>query len=150
MSQRYKLIVFDWQGTLGTMNGLYDNVKSILEILQAEGYLLAVATSRGRYSLDQTIQHTQLEGCFDATRCGDETAAKPDPQMLIEILDELMIAPSDALMIGDSQEDMQMASSTGMDCIGVSYSGTDPSSLIQYHPIAVINDILDVIDHLNP
>ena len=52
----------------------------------------------------------QLKGLFDATRTADETASKPDPRMLLELMDEFGVAPERTLMIGDTTHDLQLGS----------------------------------------
>src|SRR5690606_14674742 len=85
---------------------LFDGVRVALDELRAEGFNLAVATGKGRRGLDRMLASHDLQGYFDVTRCADETAGKPDPKMLLEILDELEVSPAQACMVGDSEFDI--------------------------------------------
>ena len=66
-----------------------------------------------------------LRGLFDATRTADETASKPDPRMLIELMDQFQVAPERTVMIGDTTHDLQLARNAGTASIGVSYGAHD-------------------------
>jgi FMN phosphatase YigB (HAD superfamily) len=71
---------------------------------------------------------------FHATRCADETASKPDPLMLEELLAEFGVEAGDAVMIGDTEYDMEMARLIGMPRIAVSYGAHHIDRLHSYRP----------------
>ena len=100
--------------------------------LAAAGYLLAVATGKGRRGLDRALESTGLGSYFHATRCADETFSKPHPEMLHQIMDELGTRPGETLMIGDTEYDMLMASNAGTAALGVSYGVHEPERLLQH------------------
>ncbi|VAW55468.1 Similar to phosphoglycolate phosphatase, clustered with ribosomal large subunit pseudouridine synthase C, partial [hydrothermal vent metagenome] len=79
--------------------------------------------------------------CFDITRSASETQSKPHPKMLEEILNEASLKATNALMIGDTVYDMEMAKNANMDRLGVSYGVHSKSRLMKYDPIGCINDI---------
>jgi phosphoglycolate phosphatase len=70
---------------------LFEGAKAALHDLRAEGFRLAVATGKTRRGLDRAMHNLGVADCFDATRCADETASKPDPLMLHELFAELGI-----------------------------------------------------------
>jgi phosphoglycolate phosphatase len=76
---------------------------------------------------------------FHATRCADETASKPDPLMLEELLCEFGVHASDAVMIGDTEYDMEMARLIGMPRIAVSYGAHHIDRLHSYQPELCLN-----------
>lgn len=113
---------------------LFDGVRESLEAFRAEGYRMAVATGKARRGLDRVLKaHGWLE-YFDATRAADETASKPDPLMLNEILQHCGVAPEKALMVGDASFDLLMARNAGMDSVAVSYGAQSIESLQQFEP----------------
>ena len=67
------------------------------------------------------VQRRSCKGVFDATRTADETASKPDPLMLLELMREFGVAPERTLMIGDTTHDLQLAANAGAASVGVSY-----------------------------
>jgi len=127
---------------------LFPGARETLQVLKEAGFSLAVATGKGRVGLDRVLGHTGLESLFAATRCSDETRSKPHPQMLEEILDELQIAPGQALMVGDTEYDMHMARQAGVHPIAVSYGVHERQRLLQHEPLACLDTICELIDWL--
>ena len=117
--------------------GAADTVKG----LHASGYQLAVATGKQRAGLDSVLADTQLGGYFHALRGADQAVSKPHPLMLEQILDELKLSPMDAVMVGDSSYDLEMAQAIGMARIGVTYGVHDALKLNVHQPLALIDDI---------
>jgi len=129
-------------------SALYPGVAKALSEFRDSGYLLAVATGKGRRGLDRVLAGQGWEGFFDITRCADETASKPDPQMIQEILAHCGARPENALMVGDSIFDLQMARRAGVDSVAVAY-GAQPLHILQgYEPRAAINHFSELGDWL--
>ena len=110
-----------------------------LERLKAQGHLLAVATGKSRRGLDRALLADNLVDLFVATRAADETASKPSPVMLEALLNETGMSAEQAVMIGDTSYDMQMAKNIDMRRIAVSYGVHEVSVLEQYAPSLVID-----------
>jgi len=127
-----------------TPSALFAGTTRILDQLEQSGYLLAIATGKGREGLDQSLKASGLKGRFPITRCASETRSKPHPQMLEEILDFTGLYPADALMIGDTEYDMLMAANIGMDRLGVSYGVHPVERLQQHQPIGVLHQITEL------
>jgi beta-phosphoglucomutase-like phosphatase (HAD superfamily) len=53
---------------------------------KARHHVLAVATGKSRRGLDEALQAVELRGMFDGSRTADETAGKPHPRMLHELM----------------------------------------------------------------
>lgn len=119
----------------------YPGIKAWLTLLKEQGYLLAVATGKGRQGLDRLLLQYEVADLFSITYCADETLSKPDPLMLNNILKELSITAEQALMIGDSSFDLEMANNANIDCIGVTYGVHSESILSLYKPIAMLSDL---------
>ena len=100
---------------------LFDGVLPLLAQLRASGHKLAVATGKSRRGLDEALANAELHGVFDSSRTADETAGKPDPRMLHELMDELDVAPARTLMIGDSRNDAEAARGAGCPVVLLSY-----------------------------
>ena len=116
-----------------------------LHVLRARGHLLAVATGKSRRGLDRVLGRHGLETFFDATRCADETASKPDPLMLMEIFAELGTDPADSLVVGDTEFDMEMAARAGARRIGVSYGVHAPDRLARHGTEKIISGIGELL-----
>jgi phosphoglycolate phosphatase len=118
---------------------LFDGVRESLEAFRAEGYRMAVATGKARRGLDRVLKAHGWMEYFDATRAADETASKPDPLMLNEILQHCGVAPEKALMVGDASFDLLMARNAGMDSVAVGYGAQALDSLLKFEPALAIN-----------
>lgn len=99
---------------------LFEGALDMLRELKASGYRLAVATGKSRASLHRSfLKHPEVHVLIDSSRCADESAAKPDPLMLNELLELEDLPPQAALMIGDTEFDVQMARSARVASVGV-------------------------------
>jgi len=127
---------------------LYPGVADTLAQLRERGHLLAVATGKGRRGLDRVLAGQGWLDFFDVTRCADETAGKPDPLMLHEILAFTGHQPGQALMVGDSVFDMQMAQRAGVDSVAVSYGAQSEAVLREWCPRLVVDDFSELDEWL--
>lgn len=118
---------------------LYPGARETLAALRGAGLRLAVATGKSRKGLDRVWASSGLGGSFDASRCADETHSKPHPAMVTELLTELRVAPERALVVGDTSFDLQMARDAGVDRVAVSYGAHPVDRLMNFHPLAVID-----------
>lgn len=121
---------------------LFEGALEALRMLQADGYRLSVATGKSRASLRRSfVQHPELKGLFSSTRCADETADKPDPLMLRELLDDEDVPATRALMIGDTEFDMAMARAIGMPALAVTCGVHDPARLLQAGALGTLDSV---------
>ena len=127
---------------------LFDGTVPMLQALKAKNHLLAVATGKNRRGLDHALAHSQLHGLFDATRTADETASKPHPLMLQELMAELSVPPERTLMIGDTTHDLLLASNAGVASVGVSYGAHEPEAFAVHAPRFVAHSTRELHDWL--
>lgn len=127
---------------------LFDGTLAMLQSLKQREHLLAVATGKSRRGLDEALNSVQLRGVFDGTRTADETASKPDPLMLIELMDQFGIEPARTLMIGDTTHDLQLAANAGTARVGVSYGAHEPDAFHAFEPLHVAHSVIDLHDWL--
>ena len=123
----------------------FDGVPELLVALEADGYLLAVATGKGRRGLDVDLERSGLGHHFAATRTADDCAAKPAPQMLFEILDELGVRAERALVVGDTTHDLLMARNAGAQSVATLAGAMSRSQLEGFAPVC-----LDSVTELLP
>lgn len=129
----------------GASSPLFDGVEDTLNELKARGHRLAVATGKTRFGLDHGLLETGLAERFCATRCADETASKPDPTMLNELLKQLEFSAQDAVMVGDTTFDLEMASAAGMRSLGVSFGSHSSSQLLAHGPELILDSIPELL-----
>lgn len=118
---------------------LFEGVVESLAAFREEGYHLAVATGKARRGLDRVLKSHGWQDYFDITRAADETASKPHPLMLEQILAHCAVRPEQALMVGDSSFDLQMARNAGMPSVAVSYGAQSIDALRAYEPRLAID-----------
>ncbi len=116
-----------------------------LRELKARGHSLAVATGKSRRGLDRVLLADNIEDLFVATRAADETESKPSPRMLNELLNETGTAVDDAVMIGDTSYDLEMATRAGMQSIAVSYGVHSVADLREYKPALIIDCMSELL-----
>jgi phosphoglycolate phosphatase len=83
----------------------------------------------------------ELQGVFHASRTADETAGKPHPLMLEELMREFGVEPDRVLMIGDTTHDLQMALNAGCPSVGVSYGAHEPAAFDTLKPRFVAHSV---------
>lgn len=123
---------------------LFDGVLPMLAALRGRQHLLAVATGKSRHGLDDALHAVELKGMFDGSRTADETAGKPDPRMLVELMAEFGVPPQRTLMIGDTTHDLQMALNAGCASVGVSYGAHEPEAFHALGPRVVVHSVAEL------
>jgi phosphoglycolate phosphatase len=126
----------------------FDGVADMLQALSAAGVKLAVATGKSRKGLDRVLAQTKSNQHFVITRAASETRSKPDPLMLAEILAYTGVQAVDAIMVGDSSYDLEMAQNIAMPSIGVSYGVHSTDILAQFNPLALVNNVSELKQYL--
>jgi len=127
---------------------LFEGVLPLLAELKARHHWLAVATGKSRRGLDEALDDVQLRGVFDGSRTADETAGKPHPRMLHELMREFGVEPERTLMIGDTTHDLQMALNAGCASVGVSYGAHEPDAFHALKPRLVAHSVRELHDWL--
>lgn len=123
----------------------FPGVMDTLKALKSDGHLLAVATGKSRRGLDRVLANLGLEDFFHGTRCADETASKPHPLMLSELLEQFEVKVDDAVMVGDTEYDMAMAAQISMPRIAVSYGAHHVDRLRVYDPVLCLDEFQQIL-----
>lgn len=127
---------------------LFEGASALLAELWRRGYKQAVATGKGRRGLNLAMQHTAVGKYFKETRTVDECFSKPHPQMLDELMEDLVVTPERTLMIGDSSYDLQMAKNAGVDSLAVTFGAHTSDVLLKYHPKGIFKTFDDLAEWL--
>lgn len=123
---------------------LFDGIKELIQDLHPQGKTLAIATGKKRKGLKRVLPNSGIQAFFTLTKTADETAGKPNPLMLEQILVETSTRIEDAVFIGDSIHDIRMANAIQMDSIAVSYGCEKADVLAKEQPtrlVATINEL---------
>ena len=127
---------------------LFQGVLPMLADLKARHHWLTVATGKSRRGLDEALQAVELQGVFDGSRTADETAGKPSPLMLHELMRDFGVEPERTLMIGDTTHDLQMAVNAGCASVGVSYGAHEPDAFHELRPLHIAHSVRELHDWL--
>ena len=137
LGERYRHHYMAQQGRLS----LFEGVLPMLQALRERGHVLTVATGKSRRGLDEALQSVELQGRFHGSRTADETAGKPHPRMLEELMAQFGVAPERTLMVGDTTHDLQMAINAGCASVAVSYGAHEPQGLHALGPRTVAHTV---------
>lgn len=133
----------------GGRSEMFPGAMDLLEDLRSQGYLLAVATGKSRLGLNRVLEQQGMLDFFDVTRCADETASKPDPRMLNEILVSLSVFSRETIMIGDTTFDLEMASRASVPSIGIGHGVHSVAELQKHKPLTIVPDIPGLAGYLS-
>lgn len=128
---------------------LFPTVIETLETLRNDGHKLAVATGKSRRGLDHALKDLSLLDYFHGSRCADESGSKPEPQMLHELLQDLATPVEQAVMIGDTEYDLDMAQRANMKSIGVDYGAHHVDRLKPFNPVCLISKMEQLLHKNN-
>ncbi len=127
---------------------LYPHVLSVLEAAQMADIKMAVVTNKREGLSAKLLYRLHIHRYFITLVGGDSLPTrKPDPAPIAEALRRLQVPPQEAVMIGDSEADVEAAKAAGVACVCVSfgYTQTPPAQL---GADALIDDFAELIPTL--
>jgi len=127
---------------------LFAGVPEALAELARAGHRLAIATAKSRRGLDRELARTGLADLVHATRTIDEAPPKPDPAMLLGLMDELGVTAARTLMIGDTTFDLDMAQNAGAAAVGVLCGSHVHAALAASRPLACLGRVTELPEWL--
>jgi len=140
----YKTIYFDFIDS----TKLYPGVEETLSALKQKGKKIALLTTKGEEQARRIIYHFKLEKYFDeimGRRPG--MGHKPSPEPLLFLCNALSVLPEAALMIGDSELDVQCGKNAGAKTCAATYGYRPKEILVKENPDYFLNSISDIIDN---
>lgn len=147
ISQAYKSAYYENRMS-GARPILFDGIDDVIRRLaQRDDLVLGVATGKSRRGINALIDMYDWQGVFVTVQVSDDHPSKPSPSMILAALGETGVDAQSAVMIGDTEYDMQMAQSAGIHAMGVSWGYHDNQRL---HGAQVILDqVSDIETALN-
>lgn len=116
-----------------------------LRVLHGDALRLAVATGKSRRGLDRSLaHHVDVRELLVNSRTADETASKPHPRMLLELLADEGLRAEQALMVGDTEYDIAMARAIGMPALGVTCGVHAPQRLRAAGALTLLEGVADL------
>ena len=123
---------------------LFPGVRETLDGLQRQSIVLAMATGKSRAGVQRNIRELNLEGYFQVIRTADCAPSKPNPEMVMQILTETGIDKSEAMIIGDTDYDIEMGHNAGILTCAVTFGCHSKERLAASNPHHWLDKLEDV------
>jgi len=124
---------------------LFDGVLELLDALEEDGWLLAVATGKSDRGLRHCLDLHGIHARFVSLQTADRHPSKPHPSMVLEAIADAGAAPGTSIVVGDTSFDMAMARAAGATGIGAGWGYHDAAELIEAGAVAVADQPSDVL-----
>jgi phosphoglycolate phosphatase len=121
LAEDYKLAFHRLRGRGLVEEPLYEGVTELLDALEADGWLLGIATGKSDRGLSLCLARHGLSDRFITLQTADRHPSKPDPAMIEAALAQAGADRAASLMIGDTSYDMAMAKAAGVSAVGVAW-----------------------------
>lgn len=131
---------------------LYEGVKEGLEYFKSRGIKLAVVTNKPQMFALPLLSYMGIKDYFDFILGGEGIPErKPDPTPLYYVLDKLQVSKDDAVMVGDSNNDIEAGNNANMTTVFFSYgyNRKDPKELKFDYGFASFNELTSLIKSLS-
>ena len=127
---------------------LFEGIPHLLDELEADGWLLAVATGKSDRGLSLCLDCHGYAGRFVSLQTADRHPSKPHPSMVEQAMADAGAAPEATIVIGDTAFDMGMAANAGVRGIGAGWGYHEAAELLAAGAVAVAETPLEVLQHL--
>jgi len=124
---------------------LFEGVLDLLDALEHDGWLLAVATGKSDRGLKHCLDLHNIHARFVSLQTADRHPSKPHPSMVEQAIADAGAAPSTTFVVGDTSFDMGMAANAGAAGIGAGWGYHDAHELIDAGAVAVAERPMDVL-----
>lgn len=125
---------------------LFDGILELLDALEADGWLLAVATGKSDRGLRHCLDGHGLNARFMSLQTADRHPSKPHPSMVDQAIADAGSAPEATIVVGDTSFDMAMAAAAGASGIGAGWGYHDAEELLDAGAVGVANEPLEILD----
>jgi phosphoglycolate phosphatase len=124
---------------------LFEGVIELLDALEEDGWLLAVATGKSDRGLRHCLDLHGIHARFVSLQTADRHPSKPHPSMVEQAMADAGAAPDTTFVVGDTSFDMAMAAAAGALPIGAAWGYHEPHELLEAGAVAVAEQPLDVL-----
>ncbi len=146
LSEDYKRAFWTLRAAGEVEEPLFDGVLELLDKLEDDGWLLAVATGKSDRGLKHCLESHDIHARFVSLQTADRHPSKPHPSMVEQAIAEAGAAPHTSIVVGDTSFDMAMAVSAGASGIGAGWGYHEADELIEAGAISVADRPLDVLE----
>ena len=125
---------------------LYPGAEEIIRYLRKNDIKISLLTTKGQDQAERIIDHFNLQASFDYIMGRrDGLAHKPSPEPLLYICKELQVQPSESIMVGDTELDIQCGKNAGSKSSGVLYGYRTKNQLEKEKPDFLISGLSELI-----
>ncbi len=141
----YPLFIELYQANTSERSTLYPGVREGLAFLTGAGYPLGCVTNKHAQFTEPLLRHFGIRNHFSLVISGDSLPEKkPHPLPLLHAAEHFGVAPSEALMIGDSISDVRAARAAGFPVVCLSYGYNHGGDIRDAQPDAVIDSLAEI------
>lgn len=124
----------------------YDGIIPMLRAFKGAGLMTAIVSNKPDPTT-RKISEELFGGLFDCCRGGRAgVPLKPDPQAVLETLDELGVRPEECLYVGDTAVDMETGKRAGIYSIGVLWGFRDEKELREAHADVIVSSPEEILN----
>ena len=145
LAEDYKRAFWQLRAAGRVEEPLYDGVIELLDALEHDGWLLAVATGKSDRGLKHCLDRHGIHARFVSLQTADRHPSKPHPSMVLQAIADAGSSPEASFVVGDTSFDMAMASAAGSAAIGAGWGYHDTEELLEAGALAVVDRPLDVL-----
>ncbi|MBI0425677.1 phosphoglycolate phosphatase [Psychrobacter sp. NG27] len=140
-------IFFDaYKNLSGSKTVAYPDVDNGLKKLKDAGYTLALVTNKPIRFVPKILQSFGWQDLFSEVLGGDSLSTKkPDPAPLLHVCEALNVSPEQAVMIGDSKNDILAGQNANMDTLGLSYGYNYGQDIRELNPTEAFDGFADLV-----
>ena len=148
LSESYKRAFQQMRRDNAVSEPLYPGIAELIRQLDADGWLLGVATGKSDRGLNLCLSHHGIHAHFVTLQTADRHPSKPHPSMLLTAMADAGAIPETTVMIGDTSYDIDMALAAGTKALGVGWGYHPPADLIAAGAHAVAMDSGELNAHI--
>jgi len=145
LAEDYKKVFSGLRAAGQVEEPLFDGVIELLDALEADGWLLAVATGKSDRGLKHCLDLHDIHARFVSLQTADRHPSKPHPSMVEQAIADAGAAPQTTIVVGDTSFDMAMATAAGASGIGAAWGYHDAAELMAAGAVAVAERPFDVL-----
>lgn len=146
LAEDYKRAFWNLRAAGEVEEPLFDGVLELLDALEADGWLLAVATGKSDRGLTHCLDQHGIHARFVSLQTADRHPSKPHPSMVGQAIADADARPESSFVVGDTSFDMAMAVNAGARAIGAAWGYHDADELLDAGAVAVADRPLDVLE----
>jgi len=146
LAEDYKHAFWNLRAAGRVEEPLFDGVLELLDALERDEWLLAVATGKSDRGLKHCLEQHGIHARFMSLQTADRHPSKPHPSMVQQAIADAGATRETTFVVGDTSFDMAMAAAAGAAPIGAAWGYHEADELVEAGAVAVAEQPMDVLD----